>query len=316
MKIPYFAGESLSEFLKSAQAAKEVEAEDGGLMTAYGTNVAAPEACLQSNCGLKKKLLRNGSYCRIVIDGLVLILVLIYRFRCRGCGRTVSRPYSFLSPYRRFPADLICDAIEMYGAGKETSYREISAELSVGNPKTLEEEVDQAVLEKNGVVHGKSGLCPAHSTVFSWVDRLCKKDEQNVLQVEKELVRRSVDLDSLEAVRQVVNLNSWKAGKERYKAQKDKPEQLNKLSYLLAAGKLLIVCPKATRRLRSYFLCLAEKCLDLLSDVVLKFPITQTPERLVWQASLDLRCSVAWNSCKRWKTTKRSGESGQSLDSE
>ena len=282
MKIPCFAGNSLSEFVNSAQAVKIVESKDGQLMTAYGRDVAAPEGCLRENCELKKKLLRNGSYCRTVIEGLFLILVVIYRFRCRGCGKTVSRPYSFLSPYRRFPADLICDAIEMYGVGEETSYREISTELSVRNPKNKEEEDAQGVLEEKGVSHGKTGFCPAHSTVFSWLDRICKKDEQNVLQVEKELVRRNVDLDNLPPAKRLVNMNAWKAGNERYKQQKDKANQLNKLTYLLAAAKLLIAGSEVSRRLRTYFLCFAEKCLDLLSDVGMKLPITQTSEHLLW----------------------------------
>jgi hypothetical protein len=125
MKIPFFAGKTLSEFIKSATLV--TSQGDGSKLNVYGIEVATPGFCLGEDCNVQM-LRRNGSYTRQVIEGLMFVLVLIYRFRCGLCGKTVSRPYSFLVPYRRFTAKLICRGIEMYGGEEETSYDEISTD--------------------------------------------------------------------------------------------------------------------------------------------------------------------------------------------
>jgi hypothetical protein len=119
MKIPVFAGNTLVDFLKSAKLVRTDVRDDGSEMDVYGTEVVAPSFCTQENCGADEPLRRCGSYPRQVIEGVLMVLLLIYRFRCRSCGRTASCPYSFLVPYRRFTAKWICWGIELYGVGQE-----------------------------------------------------------------------------------------------------------------------------------------------------------------------------------------------------
>lgn len=281
MKVPFFGGTTLADFLKSAELAGEHELKDGSKLNVWGMEVSAPEFCRQEDCLLEKRLRRNGSYMRLVIEGMRLLIVLIYRFRCGLCGKTVSRPYSFLVPYRRFTAKLICDGIEMYAGEEETSYRELSTELSVFEPKLDEgEEPDADAASKETT--SKEGFCPARSTAFSWVDRFCKRITRVVQQVEKELVLRNIDLNKWPIERQFRNKNSWKAGKERYKLQKHKPEQLDKLNYGLALAEVLLDAGRTMEKLRAYFLQSAEKCAELLSDVSLVLPITHTSEHPNW----------------------------------
>jgi hypothetical protein len=172
----------------------------------------------------------------------------------------------------------------MYGAEerKETTYNEISTELSVLEPEKGDEAKVEAEPVKKATV-GKAGFCPARSTTFSWVDFACKRIGKLVQQVEKELVLRNFDMKGLPIESQFRNKNAWKAGEARYKHQKDKPEQLNELSYGLALARLLVGDrPEAMDKLRAHFLRSAEKCADLLSDVSLVLPITQTSEQALW----------------------------------
>ena len=284
MKIPVFAGNTVSEFVKSAKLVRSCESGDGSKLSVYGIEVDSPGVCRRAECGGAGKLRCNGSYPRQVIEGLIMVLVLIYRFRCGLCGKTVSRPYSFLVPYRRFTARLICEGIEMYGEKEreEATYDEISTELSVFEPeKSNEAKVEAAPVKK--VTDGKAGFCPARSTTFSWVDFVCKRIKKVVQQVEKELVLQNVDLKRLPVESQFRNKNAWKAGKARYKHQREKPEQLNRLSYGLALAQLLVGDgQEPMKKLRAYFLRSAEKCADLLSDVSLVLSITHTSEQSIW----------------------------------
>jgi hypothetical protein len=277
MKVPIFCGATLAEFLKSAEIVGIHQQKDGSVLDVWGTEVDGPESCLQDNCLLEKRLRRNGSYTRIVLEGLRFLIVLIFRFRCGLCGKTVSRPYSFLVPYRRFTARLICQGIEMYAGEEETSYREVSTELSVFEPELASGSQPAPAQAKS-----KEGFCPARSTVFSWVDFLCKRIARLLQQMEKELVIRNIDLNCWPIESLFRNKNSWKAGLERYKHQKDKPMQLDKLSYCMALAKMLLSAGRTMEKLRAYFLRSAEKCADLLSDVSLVLPITQTSEHPNW----------------------------------
>jgi hypothetical protein len=280
MKIPFFAGKTLSEFIKSATLV--TSQGDGSKLNVYGIEVATPGFCLGEDCNVQM-LRRNGSYTRQVIEGLMFVLVLIYRFRCGLCGKTVSRPYSFLVPYRRFTAKLICRGIEMYGGEEETSYDEISTELSVFVPES-DDEAEAAPVPDNKTTSGKAGFCPARSTMFSWVDFTCKRITKIVQQVEKELVLRNIfDMNLLSGESQFLNKNDWKAGNEMYPHQKDKPAELNRLSYGLASARLLTGSGQdAMQKLRAYFLESAEKCADLLSDVLMVLPITHSSDQQLW----------------------------------
>ena len=133
MKIPYFAGNSLAEFTKFAAKVGTSLCRDGVEREVRDYDVEAPSYCYSNKCGAEaRSFYRNGAYMRQVIEGLLFVLVVIHRFRCERCGATISRPPSFLVPYRRFTAQAMSQAIDGY-AEIETSYGELSAELSVVN---------------------------------------------------------------------------------------------------------------------------------------------------------------------------------------
>lgn len=279
MKVPCFARESLRDFLKFATKVGERRTNDGSSWTVYGRFVAAPEQCLQENCASPYRLRRNGSYTRQVLEGIMQLLVLIYRFRCRTCGKTVSRPYSFLVPYRRFTAKLISQGVETYGT-KATSYKKESDDLAVYDTKYDDSKNEDVVPQLENTSISRDGCHPAKSTVFSWVDFVCKRIVRTLQQMEKELVLRGLDLQHLLPESIFVNKNAFKAGDPKYPRQAQKPDQLNKLTYGIAtAGALLERTDWTIEKLRAYFLSGAERCWDLLSDVSMVLPITHTSER-------------------------------------
>lgn len=289
MKLPVFAGNSLVEFLSFAKELGKEEVADGNVLTIYGMEVPAPVECLKANCRTSCALRANGSYLRQATEGLVWVLIRISRFRCGACGGSVSRPFSFLVPYRRFTARLICMGLEQYGKASEataeeplgTSYRSISDDLTayVDDEQMVENEEPE---EKTGVppaaLVSKDRSSPVRSTVFAWVDFVCKKIESNVHQTEKEIVLSGMPPSILPKESKVKNVNAWKAGLlPKYIHQQQKPTELNRISYHLSLVRILIPIGKRVMEdLRAYFLEFAEKCFDLLSDTSMVLPIAQT----------------------------------------
>jgi len=283
MKVPCFAGETLSKFLKSAKKVGEQESKDGSNWALYGADVAAPERCLQEGCGSEHRLRRHGSYTRQVLEGIMQLMVLIYRFRCGVCGKTVSCPYSFLIPYRRFTARLICQGVENYGT-EATSYQKESDDLAVFDATKYDDtQKADVVPQLENASISRDGCHPAKSTMFTWVDFVCKRIVRTLQQMEKELVLRGHDLQHVSPESSFVNKNALKAGDPKYPRQAQKPDQLNKLTYGIATAKALLERADWTvERLRAYFLSSAERCWDLLSDVSMVLPITQTSEPRLW----------------------------------
>lgn len=295
MKLPFDAGKSSSDFLKSSKEVGTKVLPDGLEVKIYGSEVPAPTGCSKKICEPDQRLRRSGSYMRQVIEGLSFIFVLIYRFRCGQCGGTVSRPPSFLVPYRRFTAKMLCLGIEQYGQDEavETTYDAISIGLSIFEdavdeplPILKREEVLSVTHTRVKAVSGgsKEGFCPARSTVFSWVDFVCKRIMTLMQQAEKELVLRNFSLAALPVESQFTNRNAWKAGTQtRYWHQQNKPKELNKLTYLLSLGRSLVGGESGMlERLRAYFFQYAEKCADILSDVFMLLPIAHTSEHPRW----------------------------------
>ena len=283
MKIPYFAGNSLAEFTKFAVNVGTSLCRDGIEREVRDCDVEAPVYCYSEKCGkAARSFYRNGSYMRQVIEGLLFVLVVIHRFRCEKCGATISRPPSFLVPYRRFTAEVMSQAINCY-AEFETSYGELSDELSVVNDDGQE---CSAVPANSAMefVAANDGCRPVRSTTFSWVDFMCKRIAVLVQQTEKELVRRYFDISKLAVISRVENVNCGKTAVvncRRQKHQPEKPAELNQLIYTIRAAEVLegggfFVIQK----LRSYFYQFAESCRDLFSDVKVILPITQTFEQV------------------------------------
>jgi hypothetical protein len=197
----------------------------------------------------------------------MLFALAILRFRCGKCGKTVSRPFSWLVPYKRFSAEMIAAGVEAY-LEEETSYRKVSNVLSEPDFVDDKEDIRQTKYSELSVkkaievaVTKDGGSRPSHCTVFRWVDDLCKRVESIIQQLQKELVRRQKDLRDLPLETDVENPNSLKA-------QTDiKAQRLDRLSFTGFAAKLLVSeNEKRWWKLRTYFLTKAEYCKDLLTE--------------------------------------------------
>lgn len=244
--------------------------------------IPRPAECSFAECGLRKPLWRNGSYLRQVIYWGFFFMVSIMRFRCRRCGKTVSRPYGWLVPYRRFSVEVIAAGIEAYASG-EWTYHDLGVELS--ELEFVEPEMDvrkyRRYQEAGAVrVEGEGDnevSRPVASTVFHWVDFACKRIEELLQQVQKELVRRGKQVEFLPLESAVENPNSYKAYAE------GKGSMLDRLSFLTFASELLVGCGKRVwERLRAYFLTAAESCKDLLTDTHVRLSTTQTFELAIF----------------------------------
>jgi hypothetical protein len=251
--------------------------------------IPRPQQCLNSECGLKEPLWKNGSYIRQVIYWGFLFFVSINRFRCWRCSKTASCPYSWLIPYRRSSVEVVVAAIEAY-ASQEVTYRGLNVDLS--DLEFIDPEIDiraekmyEQIVEENKAKQiedgsEKNSYRPAHTTVFYWIDFVCKRIESLLVQTQKELVheqkRRKVEIE-LPAENIVENANSHKA------ATGDKWHILNLLSFLTLAAKLLVKHNEHTwQRLRAYFLVKAESRKDLLTDTVVKLFTTHTFELVLF----------------------------------
>lgn len=244
--------------------------------------VPRPEQCLFEECRLKQSLRKNGSYTRQVIYWGICFLVQIFRFRCRGCGKTVSCPYGWLVPYCRFSAEVIAAGVEAY-AQQDCSYLDLSIELSEMELAEPEMDIREGDLVKKFVGEEssvqnedlKGPQCrPVSSTVFRWVDFACKGIENLLMHFQKELVhekKRGREVSTLLAESLVKNPNSYKA------ASLEKRSMLDRLSFAAYASGCLLGCGKQQwYRLRAYFLTKAETCNDLLASAPLRLSITQS----------------------------------------
>jgi hypothetical protein len=198
----------------------------------------------------------------------MLFVLAILRFRCGKCGKTVSRPLSWLVPYKRFSAEMIAGGVEAYEAA-ETSYRKVSDVIS--EPEFVEEKEDirqtklySELWAKKAIepaVTKDGGSRPSHCAVFRWVDYPCKRVESILQQLQKELVRRQKDLRKLPREGSAENPNSLKARTDI------KAQRLDRLSFAGFAARLLVSASENSWwNLRAYFLRKAEYCKDLLTD--------------------------------------------------
>ena len=232
--------------------------------------ITRPSRCprRKEECGSKEPMRKNGSYPRQVIYWGLIFVLSILRFRCGRCGKTVSRPFSWLVPYKRFSVDVIAAGVEAY-ATDESRYRDLSAGLS--EPEFLETERDirhtklYGKLSESGAIKPAvtkdNGCRPSHCSIFYWVDFVCRRTEALVQQLQKELVRRQMDMTKLPRESGVENANSCKAQTGK------KARELDCLSFATFAARLLLKgSDQLWSRLRRYFLVQAEHCKDLLTD--------------------------------------------------
>ena len=246
-----------------------------------------PAECTYEYCKLKQPLRKNGGYYRAIVYWGFAFFVYVSRFRCRRCGRTASCPYTWMIPYCRFPAELVALGVELYcDLSKETSYRDVSTELSDLNFITSELDIRETELYRElqsgketevrslrcGNAESESGRAalnseptqrPLHTTVWTWLSKMCDRSEEVLQQIQKELVRewkRKGCSPCLPPA--VVNANSWKAWTVK---------KANQLDLLVLAGRACIPLIEGTSQvwlsLRSYFFEKAETCQDLLTSL-------------------------------------------------
>jgi hypothetical protein len=249
----------------------------------YVGEVPRPKQCFNPQCGLQEPLRKHGKYIRRVIHWGLCFLVEILRFRCRRCGKTSSCPYGWLVPYRRFAADLVMAGIEAY-ASRNVTYLDLSLDLS--ETHGAEEKLDIKELEQCCSLEPKADDSdepksrPASTTVFYWVDFMCKRIEALLTQMQKELVqgmkrgKQSYKPAGMKAVESLVeNPNSYKAGSV------EKAKMLNRLSFTMIVGQQLLgQSQEQWCRLRAYFLTAAETCNDVLTDKRVWLSATQSFE--------------------------------------
>jgi len=241
--------------------------------------IPRPERCVHEGCGLREPLWKNGSYTRQVIYWGLYFLVQIVRFRCKQCGRTASRPYSWLVPYRRFSAEMIAAGIEAYSGG-ETTYRDLMTEYcSLENAEAavdvraepLYEDVVQASTSKLAGPDGEPRLRPAHTTIFHWVNFACSSVEELLVQVQKELVesrKRGREIAEIPQESLTVNPNRAKAFRQ------EKARKLDSLSYVTAVGsRWWNTNQHVWDELRAYFCWQAESCKDIFTKVPYRYQV-------------------------------------------
>jgi hypothetical protein len=147
------------------------------------------------------------------------------------------------------------------------------------------EKMYQQIVEENKakqIVDGseKKSCRPAHTTVFYWVNFVCKHIEGLLMQTQKELVheqkRRKIEIE-LPPESTVENPNSSKA------ATDDKSNMLNLMSFMTLAAMLLFKHKEYIwQNLRAYFLVKAESRKDLLTDTVVWLFTTHTFELVIF----------------------------------
>ena len=250
--------------------------------------IERPQQCFNAQCRLKEPMWKNGSYARQVIYWGLCFVLQILRFRCRQCGKTASCPYGWLVPYCRFSAEVITAGIEAY-ASEETTYTGVSTDLSeleLVNPEMdiRSEEMCKRVVEESAARQtddtDRMPVCrPARTTVFRWVDFVCKRVESLLTQLQKELVqekKRGKTVEKLPAESLVENSNSYKA------ASDEKDNMLDRLSFAAcAASRLLRQGEQPWYRCRAYFLTKAESRKDLLTEVRVQLSTTHTLELVI-----------------------------------
>jgi hypothetical protein len=237
---------------------------------------------------LKEPLWKNGSYARQVIYWGLFFLIQICRFRCKRCGRTVSCPYGWLVPYRRFGAEVVSAGVQAY-ASREVRYKDLSADLSdldLADPELdirSEDLYKKVVAEHAAKQPGTTGqpVCrPAHTTVFYWLDFACSHIEGLLAQMQKELVqekKRGRDVAELPAESAIENPNGHKA------ATATKQSLLDRLTFAMQTTGLWLGDSKQLwYKFRAYFLTKAESCKDMLTDTHLELPITQSFELAIF----------------------------------
>jgi len=279
--------------------------------------VERPEECVNADCQLKEPLWKHGGYLRQVLYWGFAFLVYIWRFRCRRCGKTVSRPYQWLVPYRRFTAEVLATGIERY-ADVLTSYRDVGGELAdleftepaldirdTRGYKRLEEEAAEQLAEKESVNEQEK---------IPWSKARWAGRDRGALSVAREKARRKGKIIEQRPAHTAVFkwlgfaceqskgwmtqiqkelVREWKRSQKELllpaesvrnanseKAHtKEKAVLLHGLSYASLAAKLLVNRESnGWLQLRAYFFAKAESCKEIFSKTIVQFPTTHTIE--------------------------------------
>lgn len=196
MIIPVFVLSSLEAYVKADGSAE----------------VPRPQECI--SCGRSQCFWKHSGYSRTAIEDGADVPIKIQRFKCRhsDCRSTVSCPFSFLVPYRRYTVRAIANGVELY-ATTPTSYRKVA----------------------DGIGIGKTDRSAGRSSVHRWVNELASKAKELLCQVQKECVLIGRPWQDLAALpEEGACPNAHRATTE------NKEEQLNVLMLLLLMARFLL----------------------------------------------------------------------------
>lgn len=169
--------------------------------------LARPEAPVRCRkCRAKNRFWRHGSYLRWVAEALCCERIKVERFKCKCCGKTVSVLPVFVVRRRHFSMNLIAERTEAY-AEVHTSYRRLAN--GPGKPP-----------------------CSSPSQIWRWVNVLCKRAKNNLLELQAECTLERKDEKKILLADKAGCANSWKA------MTREKQEKLNDLARTLAFGRV------------------------------------------------------------------------------
>ena len=159
MIVVWIAMNCLSEYLKLKEEGR-LERPD------------RPERCLERQCRQRKSYWRHGSYERTVVEASLAGKIIVERFKCKACGKTVSVLPLFVVPRRRFSGPVMAERVEGYCIAKNTSYRREAN----GPPKEP---------------------CTSPAQLWRWVELLARRAKELLIDVQAACIRCDCDEESL-----------------------------------------------------------------------------------------------------------------------
>lgn len=187
------------------------------------------------------RLWRHTAYERTAIDGSgTRIKVTIQRYRCPGCGLTVSCLFDFLVPYLRFTVQAMAGYLEWY-LRQWTSYEELAWSVDAES-------------------------LPSKSSIFRWVSRLAERSRRLAAAIQREAVLSQSE-SALVEVEPVECPNAIKAKKPGKAGELNEAAECMLLTERLLAGPLFAEDSTLTT-LQRYFATAAETAWSILTGRV------------------------------------------------
>jgi hypothetical protein len=201
-------------------------------------------------CRKEKSFWRHGKYERKVFIGAENVAVHINRFKCGNCAIVVSCIFSFMVPYVRYASNVVSKAIQNFSE-VETSYVEQASEVT---------DLGEDAVAK-----------PSPTQIFRWVDRVARKAESLLFQLQKEFVMRNAE-DLFNGFVAQRAPNQKKARSEQKKKLLQDLAEFVQMAHLFTANGA-----DALLQIHAFFLCDVESLQAIFCGRPLKLP---TPHSL------------------------------------